>query len=113
MAKETAEQKLLKLIQSTETQEDTQAKTQDKGAKMTCQDALALLDDFVDGELDSSTAGAMRNHIETCDHCRAEHAATERLKELLNQPSIETPGPDYWSETTHLIMARTVGRSRD
>ena len=75
---------------------------------MTCHDALALLDDFVDGELDSSIAGTVRNHIDNCDHCRKEYTATKRLKELLQKTTTEDPGRDYWSETTRLIMARTV-----
>jgi len=75
---------------------------------MTCHEALALLDDFVDGELDSSVAGAMRDHIEGCDSCRREYAATTRLKELLSRAPVEDPGQDYWSETTGLILARTV-----
>lgn len=75
---------------------------------MTCQDALDLLDDFVDGELDSSIAGTVRKHIENCGHCRSEYEATQRLKELLRQPVVQTPGADYWTETTRLVMARTV-----
>jgi len=75
---------------------------------MTCHDALALLDDFVDGELDSSIAGTVRNHINNCDHCRKEYTATKQLKELLQSTTTEDPGRDYWSETAHLIMARTV-----
>ena len=75
---------------------------------MTCYDALALLDDFVDGELDSSLAGLLRDHVENCDQCHEEFLATKRLKELLKKIPIDNPSEDYWSDTTRLIMARTV-----
>ncbi len=75
---------------------------------MTCYDALALLDDFVDGELDSSLAGTMRDHIENCDHCNVEFLASKRLKELLKKTPKGNPSEDYWSDTTRLIMARTI-----
>jgi anti-sigma factor RsiW len=75
---------------------------------MTCFDALALLDDFVDGELDSSHAGSVRDHVENCDRCHEEFLATKRLKELLKTSPLDNPSEDYWSDTTRLIMARTV-----
>jgi len=75
---------------------------------MTCHDALALLDDFVDGELDPSLAGTMRDHVENCDKCHEEFLATKRLKELLKHTPLENPSEEYWSDTTRLIMARTI-----
>ena len=75
---------------------------------MTCHQALALLDDFVDNDLDQTLAGKLKGHLKTCPSCRQEHQATIRLKELLRGSKTQGPGKDYWSETTRLIMARSV-----
>jgi anti-sigma factor RsiW len=76
---------------------------------MTCHTALTLLDDYADGQLDSSSAGELEEHLEGCTSCRRELAETRRLKELLGQSISPSPGSDYWSQTTRSILARTVG----
>ncbi len=75
---------------------------------MTCQTALSLLDDFVDGELSQALSEEVSVHLEGCPRCRSEARETISLKELLRQSEIHSPGRDYWPETSQLILARTV-----
>ncbi len=75
---------------------------------MTCRTALSLLDDYVDGDLDASSACELEDHLEGCASCRQELADTKRLKELLKNSKPSTPDSDYWQQTTHLILARIV-----
>ncbi len=75
---------------------------------MTCQTALSLLDDFVDGELSQALAEEVSVHLEGCPRCRSEADETKSLKELLRQSEVRDPGRDYWPETSQLILARTV-----
>jgi anti-sigma factor RsiW len=69
---------------------------------------LALIDGLVDGELAESTASDLEQHLRKCTQCRSEHEATVRLKQWLGQIEAPDPGRDYWSETTRLILAKTV-----
>ena len=41
----------------------------------TCEEVLARLDDYVDGELIESEAQTLAAHLEQCPECRAEEAA--------------------------------------
>ena len=75
---------------------------------MTCRDALSLLDDLVDGELSPDTAAGVREHLKGCATCRAQYTETRQLKELLQRTRTIDPGRDYWSETSDLILARTI-----
>lgn len=75
---------------------------------MTCHTALSLLDDYSDGHLDPGSAGEVEDHLGSCTSCRQELADTRQLKELLRQSKPSPPTPDYWQETTRLILARTV-----
>jgi hypothetical protein len=75
---------------------------------MTCQSALALLEDFVDKELAPQQEAKIREHIAACDKCRAEFEETLILKGRLRLKKTPEPGEDYWLETAGLIRARTT-----
>ncbi|UCD64957.1 MAG: zf-HC2 domain-containing protein [Candidatus Zixiibacteriota bacterium] len=75
---------------------------------MTCHNALALLEDYVDGELSAELEARVREHLAGCRRCRLEFEWSSVLKELLKQKKAPDPDRDRWAETTNLIYARTV-----
>jgi len=75
---------------------------------MTCHEALALLEDYVDGELSGSREAQVSRHLDGCPSCREEVESTIILKAVLRQSKPPDPGEEYWSETTRLIKARTT-----
>ncbi len=75
---------------------------------MTCHDALALLEGYVDGELSPDKETRVKTHLSGCSACRGEFETSVILKELLKQTIPPDPGEEYWSETTRLIKARTT-----
>jgi predicted anti-sigma-YlaC factor YlaD len=75
---------------------------------MTCRHALALLDDYLDAELDPTIASQVNAHLDECRDCRAEFDEGKRLKELLRNQSPPSPADEYWPEVSSLILAKTV-----
>lgn len=75
---------------------------------MTCHDALALLEDHVDGELSPDKEAFVKKHLAACAACREEFETSLVLKELLGQNQPFDPGEEYWSDTIRLIRARTT-----
>ena len=80
---------------------------------MTCQRALSLIEDYVDGELSPAEAGQVERHLKSCGRCREEFLTAQRLRQLLRQVPRRDPGRDYWSETAQLIQARTIDGTLD
>ncbi len=79
---------------------------------MTCHDALTLLEEYVDKELPIDKETLLNKHFEGCSGCRQELEAALLLKELLQSHTPPDPGEAYWSETTRIIIARTVETPR-
>ena len=66
-------------------------------------DALSAL---LDGELSTAEEAEVRAHVATCDECRAELAATERMRAVVRAlPSLDLP-------PIVVERARWVGRTR-
>ncbi len=76
---------------------------------MTCSHFMALLDGFIDGEIETAISDEMQQHLRKCDDCSNEYASALRLKKTLADMTFPDPGNEYWQETTDIIMARTVG----
>jgi len=76
---------------------------------MTCDEAVALLDDYADGLLTPEQAADLESHLETCPTCRAE---LQSLRELLADaqalPRSITPPASTWSG----IQSRIEGSPR-
>jgi anti-sigma-K factor RskA len=67
-----------------------------------------LLNDFVDGTLDTSARQRVGRHLESCDACREEVAALRSLTaDLRALPKEMTPPADLWLE-----IARQTGQTR-
>jgi len=46
---------------------------------LTCREAVARLDDYVDRELSEAEMGRVREHLETCEACAGHFRAEEQL----------------------------------
>jgi anti-sigma factor (TIGR02949 family) len=46
---------------------------------LTCREAIARLDDYVDRELSEAEMGRVREHLETCEACAGHFRAEEQL----------------------------------
>ena len=80
---------------------------------MTCQDALTLLEEYVDKELPTEKEALVKQHFNSCPRCREELDTALLLKELLEAQKSPDPGETYFQETTRIIKARTVETSDD
>jgi mycothiol system anti-sigma-R factor len=62
---------------------------------MPCQEVVALLWEYLDGELNDSTRERMREHLNQCDHCRDhftfEGAFLRHVARALDEP-LDTAG---------------------
>jgi len=57
-----------------------------------CDEALDLLEPYVDGDLPEATAERLRVHFETCRSCAVELALAERIQtELRSLPQLDCP----------------------
>ncbi|MBW8873805.1 MAG: zf-HC2 domain-containing protein [Acidobacteria bacterium] len=59
---------------------------------LTCNEALDLLEPYVDGDLSPAEAARLRSHLESCPACAAELALAERIqRELRSLPQLDCP----------------------
>ena len=49
---------------------------------MTCRDAIAVLDDFVDGVMPAALAAELARHLDGCEPCRAYLATYRKIRAL-------------------------------
>lgn len=70
---------------------------------MECREVRELYSPWLDGELSSSEAQAMREHLDECAACRAELALWEKLSLSLKDIKEEVPAPQGFSAG---VMAR-------
>ncbi|MFY9823289.1 MAG: zf-HC2 domain-containing protein, partial [Thermoanaerobaculia bacterium] len=58
----------------------------------TCDNALDLLEPYVDGDLEPAVAERLRSHLASCPSCAAELALAERIqRELRALPQLDCP----------------------
>ena len=50
-----------------------------------CQEILANLNDYIDGDLDSELCSLLESHLETCSNCKIVLNTLERTIELYRQ----------------------------
>ena len=83
------------------------------GVIMTCRHTQTLLEDFLDGDLDSADADLFSRHAEQCSECRIKLEEAKKLREQLKSHTVPDPGERYFEETTRLILSRTGSLNRD
>lgn len=75
---------------------------------MTHEDTLALLDDYVGGELPPREERDVRRHLMQCDDCRAEEQALRALlDEAAGLPEEIAPPRDLWQNIAPRLESRT------
>ena len=73
--------------------------------QMTCLDCQNLLEEYVVGELDSSTESKIVSHLKTCDTCQHElRLAQTIITELRDLPKPQTP-PEILTEVTDYVKS--------
>jgi anti-sigma factor (TIGR02949 family) len=68
----------------------TMRNTQDLASRMSCADAVRLLWDYLDGELDAERRARVRAHLAECSHCRDQYtfegAFLHAVDRLIDEP---------------------------
>ncbi|HVK72945.1 MAG TPA: zf-HC2 domain-containing protein [Kofleriaceae bacterium] len=79
---------------------------------MTCREAQARLTAYLDGELDGSTASAIRGHLRVCDDCR--HAAEDHaaIRDSLAGLARPEPPPAIWDGVMAKLGEAEIADSR-
>lgn len=76
---------------------------------MRCDENLALVEDYFDGELDGRTAQQVAQHLSACASCAAAYQKLEREQGLyLTYECDAQPAPDFWDG----VMLRATQESR-
>lgn len=76
----------------------------------TCLDCQNLLEEYVAGELDSSTESKIVSHLKTCDICQHELRLAQAINtELRNLPKPHTP-PEILTEVTAYVQSHPAKR---
>jgi anti-sigma factor RsiW len=74
---------------------------------MTCEDVLARLDDYVDGECPAAELHEIELHLASCASCREEERALRSLlREAAALPKVAHPERDLWPEIAAEIKTR-------
>jgi anti-sigma factor (TIGR02949 family) len=69
----------------------------------TCEDALRVLAEHLDRELDGTTASQVEQHLDTCRSCWSRAEFEKRLKEELAGLGREPVRPELADRVSHLI----------
>ncbi|HEY2346061.1 MAG TPA: zf-HC2 domain-containing protein [Xanthomonadaceae bacterium] len=65
---------------------------------MDCRTALALIDVYLDGELDRAEARALEAHLDACPECASALASADELRRSLREPSLRHSAPQELRE---------------
>jgi anti-sigma factor (TIGR02949 family) len=52
---------------------------------VSCSDVLKVIQAYIDGEIDASTARKVASHLDTCHPCKEEEVIYERIKSSLHR----------------------------
>jgi anti-sigma factor (TIGR02949 family) len=73
-----------------------------------CEDALRLLAEHLDGELPGPLHGEVERHLSTCRSCFSRAEFEKRLKERIGSAAREAASPELASRVQALIRRFTV-----
>ena len=78
--------------------------------QITCLDCQNLLEEYMTGELDSSTESKIASHLKTCATCQHEHNLAQIINtELSDLPKPQTP-PEILTDVTAYVQSHPVKR---
>jgi anti-sigma factor (TIGR02949 family) len=72
----------------------------------TCQELIARLDDFLDGELDPALCDKIQQHLAECPYC---HSVADTLQTML---ALYRGAPDAVPRDVHTHLLRVLGLAR-
>jgi anti-sigma factor RsiW len=75
---------------------------------VSCQKERALLQSYVDGELDELHVVEIERHLERCAECRLEYYSQRTLRSSLKDPSLYHHAPDGFKEHIRLALQQKV-----
>lgn len=78
-----------------------------------CEDALRVLAEHLDRELDETTAVQVERHLDTCRSCWSRAAFEKRLREALAGLGREPVRPELADRVGHLIRGFTAASGRE
>jgi anti-sigma factor RsiW len=73
---------------------------------MTCAQCRELLDAYVDGELPSEEAAAVREHIASCPECANEHASLVATSRRIGETLVKYQAPDVLKARIRVALAQ-------
>jgi anti-sigma factor (TIGR02949 family) len=73
-----------------------------------CEDALRVLAEYLDGELESGTGRQLERHLDTCRSCYSRAEFEKRLKDRVAGLRREPVSPDFDARVRTLIRKFTV-----
>ena len=79
--------------------------------QITCFDCQNLLEEYVVGELDSSTESAIVSHLETCDTCQHELRLAQAINTELSDLPKPQPPSDILTEVTAYVKSHPTRSS--
>lgn len=77
---------------------------------MPCTHINERLDDFVDGTLGARETALLQGHVDSCDACRQTVENEHRLRGLLKDYPVPTPGTTFFDQA--LVRAAHVGHNQ-
>jgi hypothetical protein len=75
---------------------------------MTCDDAVLLIDDHVDGVCDPVTAAAVGRHLNTCERCRVLAADLSRIRAAARTLGPVAPPEHVWAAVQATLQAQAT-----
>ena len=80
---------------------------------MDCKIALALIDAYLDGELDRAEARALEAHIDACPACASALADADGLRRCLREPSLRHRAPQELRDRIRATTDATAANPKD
>jgi anti-sigma factor (TIGR02949 family) len=78
----------------------------------TCEDALRVLAEHLDRELDRTTSSQVERHLDTCRSCWSRAEFEKRLKAALARLGREPVRPELADRVSHLIRGFSPASGR-
>jgi anti-sigma factor (TIGR02949 family) len=76
--------------------------------EMTCEEAIRLLVDYLDGELEADRRGELDRHLSICRSCFSRHEFEKGLKERVAELGQE-PVPPEFQDRIRALVSRFAG----
>jgi anti-sigma factor RsiW len=76
---------------------------------LSCRDAIRMLVEYLDNELDERRAGALEEHLELCRSCKTRHEFEKGLRERVAALALTSVRPDFQERIRNLVLRFGAG----